>query len=207
MASSTADLAAMAKGLSTYYDLGMDADRIAELCIAIEPTDNIMYPELNLFNHVDGRVLMDYKCHLTTPVLIIEFTGRVNTMGLHDQLEKSSTRDTRAFDEVIHRFKEGLIANDLDIIGSACTESARLNQKIIYKPHLETLIRLAHDFGGYGVVTGHSGTVIGVMYDNQKFDYQGFMQAFLKSVPKEDYDALFLKNIIAGGLETRIIEK
>lgn len=52
MASSTADIAGIARGLSAYYDLGLSDKTIAELCVFIEPTDNIMFERLNLFNHV-----------------------------------------------------------------------------------------------------------------------------------------------------------
>ncbi|MGL4284021.1 MAG: GHMP kinase [Eubacterium aggregans] len=204
MASSTADLAAVAQGLGAYYDLGLDADRIAQLCIAIEPTDNIMYPELNLFNHVGGQILADYHTHLETPVLIVEFSGRVNTVGFNGQMEGCDAGDIEAFAQVAQAFNQGIATGDLDRIGAACTESARLNQKIIHKPNLETLIALSKAYGGHGVVTGHSGTVIGVMYTDNQFDYQGFMGDFLRLIPKADYDALFLKNIISGGLQTSV---
>ncbi len=37
-------------GLAAYYDLRVTPSDIAELCVAIEPTDNIMFRDLNLFN-------------------------------------------------------------------------------------------------------------------------------------------------------------
>lgn len=200
MASSTADLAAVARALGAYFDLPMDADRIAGLCAAIEPTDNIMYPKLNLFDHMTGQVLMDFDAGITTPLLIIAFAGKVNTLGFHSRGEKRTAREIDDFGRALETFQEGLAAGDLRRIGEACTQSARLNQKKLYKPHLEGMISLSRNHGGHGVITGHSGTVIGVMYEEAAFDYRGFMDEFLNLVPKEDYDALFLKNIISGGL-------
>ena len=204
MASSTADIAGMAKALSAYYNLDMDDKTIADFCIRIEPTDNIMFEQLNLFNHVDGEVLMGFDTSLQASILIVEFKGRVNTVNFHRQQDGYTDREKADFEAVVNRFRQGLGEGNLDLVGAACTESARLNQKILYKPHLETLIGLSADYGGHGVITGHSGTVVGVIYTEDRFDYTAFMQAFLKRIPKGDYDALFLKNIIPGGIRVEV---
>ncbi len=207
MASSTADIAGMAKALSAYYDLGMDDQTIADFCIRIEPTDNIMFRDLNLFNHVQGEILMGFNTCVKASILIVEFKGRVNTMNFHRQQDGYDEREKAAFEGIVDLFKSGLETNDLDRIGESCTRSAQLNQKILYKPHLETLIGLSKDHGGHGVITGHSGTVIGIMYSEDRFDYTAFMQSFLKYIPKGDYDALFLKNIISGGIRVNVSDK
>ncbi|MEG0811504.1 MAG: GHMP kinase [Eubacterium sp.] len=204
MASSTADIAGIARGISEYYNLGFDNQTIANLCICIEPTDNIMFERLNLFNHMRGDVIMNFETQLEASILIVAFKGRVNTVNFHGQQEGYTTDEVNRFEKAVQLFKFGLQSKDLDVIGKACTESARLNQKILYKPHLETMAKLSQNFGGHGVLTGHSGTVIGVLYSEDSFDYKAFMQQFLNSVPKEDYDALFLKNIIPGGLQVSV---
>ncbi|MDO4288079.1 MAG: GHMP kinase [Eubacterium sp.] len=204
MASSTADIAGMAKALSAYYDLGMDDQTIADFCIRIEPTDNIMFEDLNLFNHVDGEVIMGFNRSLEASILIVEFKGTVNTVNFHRQQDGYTSREKADFMEVVAQFKAGVEMGSLDLVGQACTQSARLNQKILYKPHLETLIALAGAHGGHGVITGHSGTVVGVIYSEDSFDYTAFMQSFLNRIPKGDYDALFLKSIIPGGLRVEV---
>lgn len=204
MASSTADIAGIARGLSAYYDLGLSDKTIAELCVFIEPTDNIMFERLNLFNHVCGDVLMNFEAQLEAQILIVEFKGAVNTMNFHRQQDGYTREEVDRFEAVLKLFKQGLQDKNLNAIGRACTESARLNQKILYKPHFEALAALSEEFGGHGVITGHSGTVIGVLYSEEAFDYTAFMQRFLNVVPKKDYDALFLKNIIPGGLRVSI---
>lgn len=199
MASSTADIAGLAQGLSAYYDLGLSEKRIAELCVMIEPTDNIMFEQLNLFNHVSGSVLLDFDTSLEASILIVAFKGRVNTVNFHHQQEGYNRDEVAAFNEALSLFRQGLCDGDLDAIGAACTQSARLNQKILYKPHLNAMEQLCYRYGGHGIITGHSGTVIGVLYSDEGFDYTEFMKDFLQHIPKQDYDALFLKNVIPGG--------
>lgn len=200
MASSTADIAGLAAGLNAYYGLGMDSRRLSELCIAIEPTDNTMFRHLNLFNHMAGDILMDFKTELHASVLIIDFAGQINTVVFHNQREGYGVKEKAAFEEVVRQFQTGVTAGNMAAVGAACTESARLNQRILYKPHLETLITLCRRHGGYGVVGGHSGTVIGILYNPERFDYKGFMIDFINQVPEQDYEALYRRRVIPGGI-------
>jgi len=192
MASSTADIAAVALGLSAYFDLGMDDRRIAELCIAIEPTDNLMFPRLNLFKPCGWGCAHGLRGKPGGVHPHRGFRGADQHRGLPRPAGGLRILRTSAASPGWSRhFREGVAAGDLDWVGGACTESARLNQKILYKPHLETLIDLCQRNGGHGIVTGHSGTVIGVLYSKERFDYKGFMTAFINAVPPKDYEAIY----------------
>ncbi|WP_162240362.1 hypothetical protein [Nocardia arizonensis] len=45
------------------------------------------------------------------------------------------------------------------------TASARLNQRFLEKPELETLVEIAAEHGAAGVQVAHSGSVAGVLFD------------------------------------------
>lgn len=201
MASSTADLAAVGSALSLYFGLNICPDTMATLCVEVEPTDSVMFQKTVLFDHVHGEVLKEYAGSPKGHMIVVDFKGGVNTLGLHGHTTKRTDEEERRFHEILTTFERGLEEDNMFLVGTACTESARLNQKIIYKPHLEPLIELSALCKGYGVVTGHSGTVIGIMYDDQQFDYQKFMQEFVKIIPKQSYEALYFKKIISGGTE------
>ena len=81
------------------------------------------------------------------------FKGAVNTMNFHRQQDGYTRQEVERFETVLDLFKQGLRDKNLSAIGHACTESARLNQKILYKPHLEALAALSEEFGGHGVIT------------------------------------------------------
>lgn len=206
MASSTADLAAVGSALSLYFDLNICPDTMAALCVEVEPTDSVMFEKTVLFDHVHGKVLKEYKGSPKGNMIIIDFKGGINTMGFHGQTRGHRAEERRRFDEILFTFERGLAEGNMLLVGQACTESARLNQQIIYKPHLEPLIALSENCRGTGVVTGHSGTVIGVMYDDRQFDYQKFMRDFVQMIPKESYETLYFKKIISGGTEI-IVQK
>lgn len=199
MASSTADLVAVATGLAAYYDLRVTPSDIAELCVAIEPTDNIMFRDLNLFNYIKGGVIRDFRRAMSAKILAVDFGGSVATVGFRGQRYVYDAVDRAAFAQIVADFETGLAAADLHQMGAACIESARLNQKVLFKPYLETMIALSRRYGGCGVAIGHSGTVVGVIYDAADFDYRGFMTAWINRVPQKDYEGIYLKNMIPGG--------
>ena len=51
-------------------------------------------------------------------------------------------------------------------IGAGATRSAVANQHLLYKPQLDTVLQLAHDVGAVGVNAAHSGTVLGLLFED-----------------------------------------
>lgn len=49
------------------------------------------------------------------------------------------------------------------MLGAVATASARVSQRFLPKPHLETLIDLVAGEAGYGVCVSHSGTVVAAL--------------------------------------------
>lgn len=207
MASSTADMAAVAAALSAYFDLGLTADDIATLCVAVEPTDNIMYPELNLYDFVDGGVMRRYHTTVHAGIVIVDFGGSVSTVGFRGQREIYDKDDIAAFSRIISQFEDGLGQHDLDKIGAACTASAKLNQKVLEKPQLEPMIQLCKAYDGAGIVIGHSGTVAGVLYNEEKeekFDAAGFMNAWRSEVSGAEKMKIYRRHVIPGGIAVSV---
>jgi len=50
-------------------------------------------------------------------------------------------------------------------IGKAATASAILNQRLLAKPQLESVISLGREFGALGVCAAHSGTALGILFE------------------------------------------
>jgi L-threonine kinase len=201
MASSTADLAGMAAGLSEYFGLGLTPEEIGAICTAIEPSDNLMFPKLNLFNHIDGRVLKSFDGCVEADLLIIDFHGGIDTMSFNETQDDYSKKDLETFAEIVEQFENGVKTKNLSDIGEACTKSAFLNQKRLKKPYLEKLAELSRAFGGLGTVIGHSGTVIGIMHEKAYFQEQGFRAAFKEQIPETAYSKIYCNHLIPGGIE------
>ncbi|PKK87539.1 MAG: GHMP kinase [Candidatus Wallbacteria bacterium HGW-Wallbacteria-1] len=130
MASSTADIAGMAAGLSAYFGLDLTQADIGSLCTGIEPSDNLMFAELNLFNHISGSVLKEFEGTVAADILIIDFHGGIDTMTFNETQDDYSPADLDAFAEIVAQFEKGVRTKSLKDIGAACTQSALLNQTL-----------------------------------------------------------------------------
>jgi L-threonine kinase len=206
MASSTADIAGMAAGLSAYFGLDLTPSDIGSLCTAIEPSDNLMFERLNLFNHISGSVLKELDGTVEAEILIIDFHGGIDTMTFNETQDDYSPEDLETFAEIVVQFEKGVRSKSLKDIGAACTKSALLNQKRLKKNYLDCLISLSRDFGGLGTVIGHSGTVIGIMYDNGDFQEDGFIKAFEQHIPENTYAKRYKNRLIPGGIKITTAE-
>ncbi|WP_303869365.1 GHMP kinase [Acetobacterium wieringae] len=201
MASSTADIAGMAAGLSAYFNLGLTPETIGTLCSSIEPSDNLMFERLNLFNHISGSVLTEFDGTVSADILIIDFHGGIDTMTFNETQDDYGPQDLAVFAEIVAQFEQGVRTNSLKDIGAACTKSAILNQKRLKKNYLDCLIGLSRDFGGLGTVIGHSGTVIGIMYEQGEFQQNSFIKALKQYVPDSVYAEIYHNRLIPGGIK------
>lgn len=201
MASSTADISGMAAGLSEYFGLGLTPEEIGQLCTAIEPSDNLMFPELNLFNHINGKVLKEFKGSVESDLLIIDFHGGIDTLTFNETQDDYSIKDLETFEEIVGQFEKGVKENNLNDVGAACTKSAFLNQGRLRKTYLEILTKMSQDFGGLGTIIGHSGTVMGIMYEKKQFKEIEFMKILKLQIPASAYANIYYNRLIPGGIE------
>jgi L-threonine kinase len=206
MASSTADLAGMAAGLSRYFGLSLSAQEIGKLCTGIEPSDNLMFEQLNLFNHIEGSVLKELGGTVEAELIIIDFHGGIDTMTFNETQDDYSPQDLAVFGEIVALFEQGVETGNLKAIGEACTRSAYLNQKRLKKPYLDQLDRLSREFGGLGMVVGHSGTVIGIMFETGNCEEIPLIAAIKKHIPETAYADIYRNRLIPGGIKITIDE-
>lgn len=172
MASSTSDIASLICAAASYYGIDLPEEELSELCISVEPSDNLMFGKLNLYNHYSGRIFERWDSTIEADVLVLELDDTVDTVGFGYDTEYH--KDIDAFQDVIALLREGAEEGSLEKIAKACTDSARINQTALERPYLDALIDRVEAFGGKGLMIGHSGSIIGVLFD-ASFDQEGFL--------------------------------
>lgn len=176
MASSTADLAATALAVANYLGKKITEKEIALLCTQIEPTDSTLFQNITLFDHIGGTFIKNYGNLPTFKVLLLEGSHMIDTVEFRKinraHILKENEGDLK---KALNHFEKGIIDKNLSEIGKAATVSALANQKIIHKKGLEDLIDTSIKFGGYGVNVAHSGSVIGIIYNDYRFDKEKFL--------------------------------
>ena len=166
MASSSADLSSLCQAVALSLGKNLSVDEIADLCLAIEPTDGTFYPGIMLFDHVTGKLRKPLGNPPPLFIAVFDAGGEVNTLLFNRRSDLSilNKAKERQVQEATQLVMAGLEKKDASLLGQGTTLSALANQSILYNPYLEMLIQIGTYYGSCGVNAAHSGTVLGVLF-------------------------------------------
>ena len=146
MASSSADIAAVAQAVALSLGKKLSPDELGTLCAAIEPTDGIFYSGVVAMNPLTGRLVKKIRAQEKFQIAIFDYGGTVETLKLNRRSD----------------FEFPALA---DVIDFALTKkSALANQTILHKRALPELMNFAETLGAVAVNVAHSGTVVGIFF-------------------------------------------
>jgi uncharacterized protein involved in propanediol utilization len=169
-ASSTADVVATARAVSDATGLHLEPGEVAELAVQIEPSDGVMWDGVVAFNHRAGRLLRHLGKLPPLRLVALDLGGHVDTVQFNRRPKDYSPNERRFCQEALEQVAAAVDRQDVQLLGEACTRSARIHQRILPKPELPALIQIIEETGGAGVNVAHSGTVAGLLYPAQDVD-------------------------------------
>ena len=146
MASSSADMAAVAQAVALSLGRRLSPDELGKLCASIEPTDGIFYPGVVAMNPLTGRLIKNIRAQERFQVAVFDYGGEVDTLKLNRRSD----------------FEFPTLADEIDF--TLTERSALANQKILPKRGLVDLMNFAKDLGAVAVNVAHSGTVAGIFF-------------------------------------------
>ena len=164
MASSTADISSSLVALSRVLSISLSEEEIASLAVEAEPTDSTVFSQLTLYDHLYGKKIERIGPYLPIELLLLEGKEMVDTLEFRK--DKDYLDLVPNLDEQYEKLKEAVKDKDIKSLGEVCTESAFANQKLLYKPYLEELFNMAMDYNSPGIITGHSGSVSGIIIND-----------------------------------------
>lgn len=165
MASSTADISAVAKAVSLACAKPVSNRDIAEISLAIEPSDATFFHGITLFDYRHGKVIQELGNAPAMNLLIYDCGGEIDTLQFNSRndLLRLQQENEGVTTKALSLFMKGIEKQSLDLIGKAATISAFANQRILYKPQLPYFWKIGKKAGGKGVICAHSGTVLGLI--------------------------------------------
>lgn len=200
MASSTADIGATIRATLSLLNKKLNNEEISYIASEIEPTDSILLYENSIFNPINGNVKRYLSSLEKAKVIVLEPNEILETSLIRSNpsyLEKKlENRDI--IKKSFNLLEEGLYKNDLKIIGKACTLSSLANENIHKKPYLNEIIDISEKMGAYGVNIAHSGTVIGMLVDDN-IDYEKILRHLKGLELNRYYKKIHLSKIIGQG--------
>jgi L-threonine kinase len=139
---------------------------ISRLAVSMEPSDGLMYPGVVCYNHRRGELIELLGPLPSMQILVVDLGGHIDTLA-YNELPKDYCKDelkelSQAFDLV----RAGVKKDNRKLVGKGATISAQVNQRLLPKAYLDTLVEIAQLHHAYGVCVAHSGTVAGLLFDD-----------------------------------------
>ena len=159
MASSSADMAAVAQAVALSLGKNFSPDELGKLCAQIEPTDGIFYSGVVAMNPLTGRLVKKIRAQEKFQIAVFDYGGEVDTI----KFNRRSDFEFPALDDEINF---ALVRN-----------SALANQKILFKRGLEELMNFTKNLGAVAVNVAHSGTVAGIFFNEDDLHVSGKISA------------------------------
>lgn len=205
MASSTADIGATIKATLSLIDKRLDEYEISKLATKIEPTDSTYIKENTIFNPLSGEVIENLGYLEKGKVLILEPNTTLNTKVIRQKHNYKELKyaNRGVIKEAFDLLEEGIYKRNLKIVGEACTLSSIANENIHKKEYLKKIIEISEKYGACGVNIAHSGTVIGILLEDDMNEKQLIEMLISNNINKK-YKKLYTANIIAGGLRSEL---
>lgn len=203
MASSTADIGATIKATLNLIGKDLNEYDISKLATRIEPTDSIFIRENTIFNPLDASIKKKLGVIDTGKVLILEPNEKLSTRYIRrkDNYQKLKKQNKYIIEYAFKLLEQGIQNKDLNLIGQACNISSVANENIHKKKYLSEIMDISKEYGACGVNIAHSGTVIGILLEND-MDENKLKEKLIDLNIDKKYKKIYTANIIAGGLRS-----
>ena len=171
MASSTADITAVAA--ATLIALGEDPvpERLAHFALRIEPSDSVMFPGITEMEHVLGHSHRVLGSSVPALFLALDWGGTIDTRAFNARpdLAEHYRCNEGEIERAYGLAREGIEQADLEKLATASTISAQCNLEINPKALFVPFLAWVRQKGGLGVVTAHSGTLLAGVFPQDGF--------------------------------------
>ena len=118
--------------------------RSPAIALRVEPTDGIMYPDIALFDHLEGRIARILGQPPPMWVVVLDFGGSVDTLEFNrPNKDRSLTRLELEVEAAETLIEDGIRLGDPILIGQGATQSAIANQRLLFNPYLDAVLALS----------------------------------------------------------------
>jgi L-threonine kinase len=202
-ASSSADIFGAISGVAIALNQELPTASLAQLALAIEPTDSIFTPGLAVFDHVKGTRLEPLGPALPLQVLACEFDDTVDTLSFNKRADLASLNKAKEAQvrEALELVIQGVNEQDLKKVVRGATISAQAHQQILYKPYLNKIVKISAEYGSLGVNIAHSGTTVGILFPPEAAIRKEFVHLLKHQIPQ--IQQVHQLKAICGGIRCR----
>ena len=162
MGSSTADIVAGARALGAAVNRKLSASRLAAIATSVESSDGSMYPGIVAFDQKNGALLRHY---VWWPQFLIVIVIPPKVFNTESADFAGKLRFGQEFDEILDCLDKASQSRSAHGFAEAATHSAALNQDFVPSAHHALLEDRLNQLGALGIAVGHTGTIVGLLFD------------------------------------------
>ncbi|SFI39717.1 threonine kinase [Tindallia magadiensis] len=202
MASSTADLAAVADGVARWFGMILSPEKLTKLCVQLEPTDSIIHPQTCLMDPLTGEVSFYFEQEPPPlELLILEGKKDIVTASSRkpDHFEKRKAYE-KEMEQALKWFQTGLQEKKPSLLAKAAWISALGNEAFYPQPGLRDIQSLALESGALGLNVSHSGSTLGLLFEPEALDEERFSKGWQVLSCRHHYQPPKRHRMIAGGI-------
>jgi uncharacterized protein involved in propanediol utilization len=181
LGSSTCDVVAAIRAVSSAHGVQLDAAQVARFAIEAEgAADPIMFEdEVVLFAQRRGQVMESFGAWIPqyTVLSIDTDPGTVGIDTLSLPLPDYSNAELARLEGMIDGVRDAFRRRDSAAIAAIASQSAELNQRFVALRKFREICTFAEAHRALGVQISHSGTVAGILFDPQSVAPEGELAA------------------------------
>ncbi|MBO8154791.1 hypothetical protein [Thermovirga sp.] len=197
MASSTADIVATIRASALLVGKEIDHAEVASMAVSIEPTDSVLFPGLTLFDHLEGSIIEPLGSAPPLDVLVLEPYETLDTLKFREtDYSEVKRKNQDKIEYALWLLKEGIRTQNSLLVGEAATISSIVNEEVLQKPKLRSIIDCAKKAGAVGVNVAHSGTVIGILIDNAYTDAERVKRLLKREGLLKEFGRVYLCKVL-----------
>jgi len=200
LASSTSELTSAVYAAARASMRMISVEEVTRILLDIDSsTDGVFLPGITRCNHLTGQLLQSYGTPPALSFVMVDSGGEVETSSFDRTLARRVAECNRTkLKMALSLLGRGFNEHSAALIAQACTISTEINQEVLLKPEFEDLLFGTREFGGLGVNCGHTGTVLGVMFDPLTTETDPIVERVSQLVGRRKI--LGTHSLISGGL-------
>ncbi|MGF9566869.1 GHMP kinase [Neorhizobium sp. BT27B] len=170
MGSSTADVLASIHAVLDYHGAEPTPEMIMKIAVAAETAcDATLFRQhAVVFAHREGFVIEAFRRPIPPLAIIsIDTAPDLRVSTLEHQPAVYEPDEIEAFRPLHSLLRLAINTGNVQLLGRVATASARINERFLPKPYLQTLHDIARRFDAAGIQVAHSGTLAGIIFDPQ----------------------------------------
>jgi len=181
--SSTADMVASIQALASSLSLALKPNYISRMLTEIEPNDGLHHPGTSAYHHTTGELIARFDYVPPLYILGVDFGGMIDTVEFNRTLFTWTEAEMKHYAALLDEAQKSLREKDIDGLCRIATESTLLWQKVNPKHRLESVMQFMRNTGGLGIVNTHSGTYLGILYQDGVGDLNEVLRNAESAIP------------------------